>query len=74
MSWWERIRSALRREAHDVGEAIDQATERGNAAMDRAERELHASPEEKVALEQERIAANDAEYEALKRQIEGGSS
>jgi hypothetical protein len=71
MSTWTRLLAALRREQQDVDEAVDEAVVRGNAAMDRRERELHATPEEKLAMEQERAAENDAELEAIRRRIEG---
>ena len=68
--FWDRVKKALKREAHDAKELMDETTERGNQAMDRRERELNATPEEKIVIEQERIAQNDAEFEALKKQIE----
>ena len=71
MGTWDRILAALRREKRDVAEALDEFTERANADLDRRERELHATPEEKLALEQERVAENDAEIEAIRRRIEG---
>jgi hypothetical protein len=71
MSTWTRLLAALRREQQDVEEAVDEAVVRGNAAMDRRERELQATPEEKLAIEQERAAENDAELEAVRRRIEG---
>jgi hypothetical protein len=74
MGTWERILAALRREKRDVAEAVDEFTERANADLDRRERELHATPEEKMAIEQERMAENDAELEAIRRRIEGRGS
>ncbi|HZQ83271.1 MAG TPA: hypothetical protein VFA83_00455 [Acidimicrobiales bacterium] len=71
MSTWDRIKAALRREKRDLDDAIDDATSRGNAALDRRERELTATPEEKLAIEQERGAEVDAEFEAARRRIEG---
>jgi len=68
---WDRIRAALRREKRDLDAAIDDATARGNATLDRKERELAASPEEKLKIEQERMAQVDAEFEAARRRIEG---
>ena len=73
MSTWDRIKAALRREQRDVEEALDEATARGNEALDRRERELDATPEERLRIEQEKAASADAEYEALRRKIEGGS-
>jgi hypothetical protein len=67
---WDRLRAALRREKRDVDEAIDELTAKGNAALDRRERELRATPEEKLALEQERGAENDAAFEEVRRRIE----
>ena len=66
--------AVLRREQRDVEEAVDELVTEGNAAMDRRERELHATPEEKMALEQERAAENDAEIEAIRKRIEAGGS
>ena len=70
-SFWDRVRSVLRREKAEVDDALDDAVRRGDAALDARERELRATPEERLRLEQERAAAADAEYEALRRRIEG---
>ena len=69
----DRLLAALRREGRDVADAIDDLTARGNATLDEKERELHATPEEKLAIEQRRAAENDAELDAIRRRIEGGS-
>ena len=61
----------LRREQRDLDDVIDDVTQRGNAALDRRERELNATPEEKLAIEQERAEEIDAELEAVRRRIEG---
>lgn len=71
MSTWDRIRAALRREKRDVDAAIADATARGNAALDQRERELNATPEEKLAIEQQRAAEADAAFEAARRRIQG---
>jgi hypothetical protein len=71
MGTWDRIRAALRREKADVDEALAELEQRGNAAMDRRERELWATPEEKLAMEQERAADNDAAFDEVRRKIEG---
>lgn len=68
---WERVRAALRREQRDVEEAVEELTERGNAALDQREHELHATPEERLLIEQDRAAELDDEYEAVRRRIEG---
>jgi hypothetical protein len=71
---WDRIRAALRRERRDVDEALADAEARGNAALDQRERELHATPSEKLAMEQARGAEIDAELDAVRKRIEGGGS
>ena len=72
-SFWDRLRAALKREKRDLDELSADWERRGNAALDQRERELDATPEERLQIEQERIAANDDEFEALRRQIEGRS-
>jgi hypothetical protein len=68
---WDRVRRALQREKRDIDDALADATRRGNEVLDEKERELAATPEERLAIEQDRTAQVDAEFEALKRQIEG---
>jgi len=71
MSTWDRIRAVLRREKRDLDDAVNDATARGNATLDRKERELTATPEEKLAIAQERAAQADADFDAARRRIEG---
>lgn len=71
MTTWDRIRSLLLREKRDLDEAVDDFTAKANASLDERERELRATPEEKLVIEQERAAENDAEFEAIRRRIEG---
>ena len=75
-TFWDRVRAALKREKQDLDEWSTDVQTRGNAAMDERERELNATPEEKLKIEQERIAKNDDEFEAVRRRIEekGGGS
>jgi hypothetical protein len=70
-SFWDRVRGALKREKRELDEWNADVTARGNAALDEKERELNATPEEKLQIEQERIAANDDEFDAVRRRIEG---
>lgn len=69
---WDRIKAALRREKKDLDEVVGDATARANEALDRRERELHATPEERLEIEQEKGAALDEEFDAVRRRIEGG--
>ena len=70
-STWDRIRAALRREKRDIDEAVDELTTKGNAVLDQKERELSATPEERLAMEQAKGDEIDAELEAVRRRIEG---
>ena len=70
-SFWDRVRAVLRREKAELDDAVEDAVRRGDAALDDRERELRATPEERLRIEQERAAAADAEYEALRDRIEG---
>lgn len=70
---WDRLRAMFRREKRDFDDAIADATARCNETLDRRERELDASAEERLVIEQERAATQDAEYEALRRKIDGSS-
>lgn len=72
MSVWDRILTLVRREKRDLDEAVADFTERANSSLDARERELHATPEEKLALEQERATENDEAFDAIRRRIEGG--
>jgi hypothetical protein len=72
MGTWDRIRAALRREKRDVDEALDEFKTRASATLDQRERELHATPTEKLAIEEERGREIDDELDAVRRRIEGG--
>jgi hypothetical protein len=72
MSTWDRIRAVLRREKRELDDVVDDFKDRANATLDRKEREMNATPEEKFAMEQERAAEVDAELEAVRRRIERG--
>ena len=71
MSFWDRLLAALRREKRDVGEAVDEFEQRANEALDRREREMAASPEERLRMEQERTDDIDAQFDEVRRRIEG---
>ena len=70
-SFWDRVRAALRREKRDLDDAVEEFTERANRNLDQRERELNASPEEKLQIEQERGRELDDDFEAVRRRIEG---
>ncbi len=74
MGTWDRIRSLLLREKRDLDEALEEFEVKASASLDRRERVLRATPEEKLAMEQERGAENDAAFDAVRRRIEEGNA
>jgi hypothetical protein len=74
MGTWDRIRAALRREKKDLDEVVLDFEERANVALDQREREMHATPIEKLEIEQQRGDAIDEELDAVRRRIEGSGS
>ena len=71
MGAWDRMRKAFRKEKRELDDIVGDANARANAALDRRERELDATPTEKLAMEQERGANVDAEFDAVRKRIEG---
>ena len=69
MSNWDRLRAALRREKRDIDAALSEFETKANATLDDKERELKASPAEKLAMEQTRAQELDDQFQALRRQI-----
>ena len=74
MGTWEKIRAALKREKRELDDIVGDAKTRANATLDQRERELKATPEEKLKMEQERGAQIDDDFDAVRRRIEGGGS
>jgi hypothetical protein len=72
MGFWNRLRAALRREKRELDKVVDGATRRADKALDERERELNATPEERLRIEQERAAKGDAEFDELRKRIEEG--
>ena len=70
-SFWDRVRSTLKREKRDLDEAVEEFTERANRSLDKRERAMVATPEEKLEIEQERGRELDEDFEAVRRRIEG---
>ncbi|MDH4145845.1 MAG: hypothetical protein OEY23_11850 [Acidimicrobiia bacterium] len=71
MGFLDRLRAVFGREAADVREAWDDLSDSLERDLDRRERELHATPEEKIEILQGQIAANDDAFEAVRSRIEG---
>ena len=72
MGAWDRIRKAFRNEKRELDDIVGDATDRANAALDSRERELDATPTERLTMEQQRAAEIDSEFDAVRKRIEGG--
>ena len=72
MAFWERVRQLLRREQAELSDALRDFESRADAALDERERELRASPAEKLEIQQERARQADEEFDAVRRRIEEG--
>jgi hypothetical protein len=77
-TWFERALALFRREAADVRESVDELKARADADLTRRERELEATPEERLAaLQQEIDSSGDpfadvkAKLDAMRRPPEG---
>jgi hypothetical protein len=71
MGTWDRVRRALRREKRELDDIVGDATARANASLERRERDLAATPAEKLAMEQARADEVDAEFDVVRKRIEG---
>jgi hypothetical protein len=74
MSFWQRLSRVLRREKRELDDVLRGAERSANAALDRRERELTASAEDRFAMEQERAAHLDADFDAVRRRIENNDN
>ena len=70
MSNWDKLRDALRREKRDIKSAVSDFTAHANATLDAKEKELRATPSEKVAIELARAKELDDQIQALKNKID----
>ena len=65
----DQLRRWLRREGADARVALEDIRRRGDAHLDRTERELHETPGAGMARLQDEIRASDEAFEALRRQV-----
>jgi hypothetical protein len=71
MGFWDRLRSTLRREAAELGEATRRGMERLEGELERKQRELDATPAERVDMILEEIDAEKAHLETLEEKVRG---
>lgn len=70
MGFLDSISKWFKREAADVKQSVDQLEGQLDADLSREERELNATPEEKMAMLQEDTSADDA-LAAIQDKIDG---
>ncbi len=71
MSFWERIKAIFQREAADVKEGLSKVGQSLDAELARKERELAATPEERIDMILEEQQAEDARFEQLVDKVRG---
>lgn len=69
MSWWERVKAALSREARDTRELGREVAQKLDTELTRRERDLSASPDERLDTTLEEIASSDREFDELSRTV-----
>jgi hypothetical protein len=72
MSWWERLKAVLRREAADVTEGFGKVAQSLDDELARKERKLAAGPEERIDILLEEQAGEDARFRELEERLRKG--
>ena len=69
---WQRARSWFRAEADEVSASIEELRTRADADLDRRERELEASPSERIdMIAAEQSSAASSQLKGLSEQLNG---
>lgn len=71
MSWFERLKSFFTREARDVKEGLSKAGKAIDEELAKKERELEATPEERIDMILEEQQAGDARFDELAEKVKG---
>lgn len=74
MSWWERIVSVFRREAADVRQGLEHVGKTLDEELARKERELAASPDERIDMILEEQAVENGRFDELADRILGAEA
>ena len=67
----DRVRAWLRLEREEAGQLLAEAEQRLDADLARRERDLAATPDERLDALRGQIADNDAELDAIRRRLGG---
>ena len=71
MSWFDRIKSFFVREARDVKEGLGKAGKAIDEGLAKKERELEATPQERIDMILEEQQADDARFQELADKVKG---
>ena len=71
MSWFDRLKSFFAREAHDVKEGLGKAGRAIDDELAKKERELAATPEERIDMILEEQQADDTRFQELADKVKG---
>lgn len=71
MSWWKRFTAIFKREATDLKEGLGNVGKSLDAELARKERELAATPEERIDMLLEEQEAQDARFQQLEDKVLG---
>jgi hypothetical protein len=69
MTWWERLKAIARRETQAVRNELGRAAEVLDEALAKKERELEATPAERVDMLLEEIDQEDARFEEIEDRL-----
>ena len=71
MSWWERLTAIFKREATDLKEGLGNVGKSLDSELARKERELAATPEERIDMILEEQSAEDTRFQELEDKLLG---
>lgn len=71
MTLWDRIRAILKSEGSDVADQLGKARDQFDDFLTQKERELEATPKERMDMLTDDIKANDAEFDRIIDKAEG---
>lgn len=71
MTIWDRLKGILKSEAKDVGEGLSDAHDKLDRVLTQKERELNATPTERMEMTLDEIADSDDRFDAILNKAEG---
>jgi DNA repair ATPase RecN len=74
MGFTDKVRAWLRRESDEAAQLLAETERRLDDDLTRRERELEASPQERLESLQRQIEQNDAELEAIRERLRRGTA